>query len=81
MLQVILQCQKNVIVQWLLLGISTLSIYQTCHEWGRPGTLWTQYSNTAKGCEQGRIQDFVRGRAKPSDVRKMVAISAKIINS
>ena len=30
---------------------------------------------------QGRIQDFVRGGAKPSDVRNMVAISAKIINS
>ena len=30
---------------------------------------------------QGWIQDFVRGGAKPSDVRKTVAISAKIINS
>ena len=30
---------------------------------------------------QGRIQDFVRGGAKPSDVRKTVAISANIINS
>ena len=30
---------------------------------------------------QGQIQDFVRGGAKLSDVRKTVAISAKIINS
>ena len=36
-------------------------------------------SETRKG--QQWIQDFVRGGAKPSDVRNMVAISTKCFNS
>ena len=39
---------------------------------------FTAYFSSLQQEPQGRIQDFVRGGAKPSDLRNIVVISAKM---